>query len=361
MEEGLSIVLRTGRIAVKRLTDADLGQSISNQTHIGLTETLFDYLPIHAQVENALFCYQGKASQCKMLFDMIASKNGKLRSPKIRLGEADEDTITKRIRETVKLYNKKDAHWYLLWFVTESEQPFFFLFNEHDEIYELFQRFYLSNAIQTHCIITDNDSHFREIFLFLKNSLLAPAFPVNLKANQIPTLDTSYKESGNFDLANLLRIQAEIGRKGESLVNCYLRSLKEKGNILDFSWENINGESGNPFDFVIIEKDGSVTYLDVKSTTQGWNQDMFLSKQELQFASANNSHYKVYRVFELKDNSAKLIISSSSLKNIIPLSKFITQNDNEIKQFNASLNDVSIGLTFDKSELNPDTAITITR
>jgi hypothetical protein len=98
-----------------------------------------------------------------------------------------------------------------------------------------------------------------------------------------------------------------IGRLGEELLSVYLQDRKDKGLISDFTWD-ADENAISPYDFSVIEVDGSVTLIDVKSTTGNFDNRIHISYNELlQMRTAEQ--YDLYRVYALTDNSMMLRIA----------------------------------------------------
>ena len=98
-----------------------------------------------------------------------------------------------------------------------------------------------------------------------------------------------------FDLA--MRSINEIGKAGEVMINNYLLSLKNNGEIKDFVWANEEKEKGLPYDFYYITNDNRTIYLDVKTTNHKFTQRMIFSGQESDFVSDDTINYRIYRVY----------------------------------------------------------------
>lgn len=108
---------------------------------------------------------------------------------------------------------------------------------------------------------------------------------------------------------NLSKQRADdIGRQGEDLIFRYLDGLRAQGKIQDFEW--ISSENAiAPYDFQIIEQDGTKRKLDVKSTTSGFSTKLHISRAELITMAENTESYDLYRVYDLDDESGKLRIA----------------------------------------------------
>ena len=95
---------------------------------------------------------------------------------------------------------------------------------------------------------------------------------------------------GNIDPEDRLK---EIGRKGEELVNLYLKNLKAKNEIDDYIWHS-NEDPLSTMDFTIIER-GKEIKMDVKSTEGDFEEPFYVSSvmdQIKEFAAAENDILK---------------------------------------------------------------------
>ena len=108
---------------------------------------------------------------------------------------------------------------------------------------------------------------------------------------------------------NLFKQRADdIGRQGEDLVFRYLNGLRTQEEIQDFEW--ISSENAiAPYDFQIIERDGTKRKLDVKSTTSDFSTKFHVSRAELITMAESTESYDLYRVYDLGDESGKLRIA----------------------------------------------------
>lgn len=96
----------------------------------------------------------------------------------------------------------------------------------------------------------------------------------------------------------------EIGVWGEEIVRNYLESLKKQKTIRDFEWESARN-AVSPFDFRIIDADGSEFFVDVKATEGEFHRRIHISLNELRQVAAGPKFY-IYRLYYVSDNSAKL-------------------------------------------------------
>lgn len=114
-------------IGVKKLTEADLGGGSSNQTHIGLSEKVYTFLPSEEINKKGILVYNKSCAIVDCLFSKILDK----RSTKIDSGEASQvKSVTRQIRS---IASNHSLEWYLIWFSLFDETPVFWLFNKNSE------------------------------------------------------------------------------------------------------------------------------------------------------------------------------------------------------------------------------------
>lgn len=126
----------------------------------------------------------------------------------------------------------------------------------------------------------------------------------------IKNLRTSpYKGKVSQEVLERARENAKtVGVLGEELVNLYLESLIGDESITDFVWAS-KSNAISPFDFTIVEKDGSRVKMDVKSTKNNFESWIHVSFNELLSMVHDPERYDLYRVFDIDDKTAKLKIA----------------------------------------------------
>ena len=106
------------------------------------------------------------------------------------------------------------------------------------------------------------------------------------------------------------RASAEAnGRDGEVLVNIHLQHEQAEGRIRAFTW--VSEENAiSPWDFELIELDGTAVRVEVKSTSGGFDRPIHISQNEvLAAAEAGAPRTDLYRVFALGDDGGWLRVS----------------------------------------------------
>lgn len=100
-----------------------------------------------------------------------------------------------------------------------------------------------------------------------------------------------------------------IGRLGEELVNWFLEQQKANGQIEDFEWTSKMKPFG-PFDFRILAEGVTVRKIDVKSTVGKASNPIHVSMPELREIAENDVPYDIYRMYNVKVGSGRLLIGA---------------------------------------------------
>lgn len=89
------------------------------------------------------------------------------------------------------------------------------------------------------------------------------------------------------------------GRDGEVLVNIHLQKAQAEGRIRSFTW--VSEENAiSPWDFEVVELDGTTVRVEVKSTSGGFDRPFHISQNEvLAAAEAGAPRTDIYRVFAI--------------------------------------------------------------
>lgn len=101
-----------------------------------------------------------------------------------------------------------------------------------------------------------------------------------------------------------------IGRLGEYTAFQAFKSVHVDGKV---SWINEKGESGLPYD-LLLEKDGQVTFVEVKSTPNAEQNVFLISDAEWTFAQSNGPKFCILRVLNCGKSSVNIkVIPNPSL------------------------------------------------
>jgi hypothetical protein len=99
-----------------------------------------------------------------------------------------------------------------------------------------------------------------------------------------------------------------IGEEGEELVNCWLAEEQASGRLQNFSW-TARANAAAPYDFHLTRAGSGVEHVDAKTTTGEFARAFHLSAAELRHAATSVIPYRIYRVYRLITDEARLRIS----------------------------------------------------
>ena len=118
-------------IGVKKLSDADLGwdSSASSQTHIGLSEQVFTFLPNTPEQRDGILIYNRSCSFVECAF----SKIGNIRSTKV--DSTTSNPVKSLVRQIRNIASDTNLGWVLVWFSLENQTPVFWLINNQSDDY----------------------------------------------------------------------------------------------------------------------------------------------------------------------------------------------------------------------------------
>lgn len=283
---------------VKRLTDADLGQNVGHQTHIGLYQDILTYLQNEDEIKESYLIFGNKCERLDCFFDRIKNPDGTFRSPKIRTGETD--SIVRRIREYAVHSNRP---LYLMWFGLDNKELIFILFEEGSRDYDFFKHL---DALGGTFPFSDDILK----YVFSRFDQTNENIMVDLELCSQGILGKKHYRRIDIERANELFKQT--GKCGEELVCKYLENLKQSSTILDFMWLNKSRESGLPYDFQILQNNRQERFVDVKTTRFRFEAPIIFSAQEMIFISNEPVLYSIFRTYDIVNNKPKLRICDNS-------------------------------------------------
>lgn len=103
------------------------------------------------------------------------------------------------------------------------------------------------------------------------------------------------------------------GFLGEEIVNSWLSKQVSERRVPDFQWE-AKRNAVAPYDFIIFDNGKKILKIDVKTTSGNFLNNIHVSISELYEMSEGGVPYKIYRLYHLSDNKAKLRISCDMKK-----------------------------------------------
>jgi hypothetical protein len=321
------------KFGFKKLTQADLGLGPSHQTHIGLSGNMFSFLQDTGEVRNALLIYENYSQVLDCSFDRIKMPNGKYRSAKIRVGNDQENSVVSKIRHFAK--QAPNVNWYLLYSSLESEELVFWLIKEGTKDFAIISKLFTKDGVYGE--ESPSYEHAKDVLERKMNTETLDVKKDIEVASQLGDIKGVYKRT---DVEKAEAIFKKLGKKGEEYVEEYLSKEKYLGHIKSFEWENKSKESGLPYDFII---DGN-KFVDVKSTTYDFEQPLYFSDKEIEFATTNDSMYGVYRLYHMTEDNVSLKICTECNPYLLSMDKqikFFTQN---VEKERAIMRTVKLGI-----------------
>lgn len=359
---------RSAKIGYKLLSHADLGtNATSNQTHIGLFENTLLFVNEAHKRSSSKLIYNNQVKELICLIDFITNPDGTIRSPKIRKGEINElnidgievNSVVREIREIVQNSNRT-SNWHLLWFGLDNNELVFYLFKEESEEYGRLVS--IIPNISKRGIIENTATYFNPLInyleLLLDNSTISIIQNLELIA-QTDEIPINIIKPRFFDIERAKLNFQITGQRGEELIAEYLDSQRAQGNITNFNWVNQSTESSFPYDFQILNNDGSEIFTDVKTTAFNFDQKMIVSTNEFNFINQNPSNYHIYRVFNLNNNQPSLRIC----RNINQIGEHIINHTNQLttnlSPYFTSIQSLKFAIQPNNNILNFDDTITL--
>ncbi len=287
------------RIGFKKLTNADKGLSEnSNQSHIGLYEGVLDFLDNRDVVKSAMLIYNDYCDILDCTFDRIKTPEGSYRSPKIRVGSDVNNSVVSKIRQFVATAPNDD--WYLAWTGLDSKEIVFWLIKNNTDDYKIARKFFPKDRF----ILDKKSSDYEEAKKFILEKINFVSYNVQKDIEIKSQIGDSKHIYKSKDLEKASNMFKQIGRDGEELINNYLEKEKLSKRISSYKWVNKSAETGFPYDFIINDS----LFVDVKSTRFDFDQYLFYSNLEIDFAaSKDNLSYSVFRVYDMKEEVKKMI------------------------------------------------------
>ncbi len=324
------------RIGFKKLTVPDLGlSSTSHNTHIGLYKGVLSFLPDRGVVKSAMLIYENYCEILDFYFDRILRGDGRYDSPKIKSGDDPNNSIVSKIHEIAQ--TDPGSNWYLAWTGLESEEVVFWLIKEGSEDYQKARSLFPKNDI----VLDDTASTYRKAKEYLTKRINFVSIDVQKDIevkSQIGDTAHIYKPK---DIENAERLFKETGKRGEELIAQYLEKEKKVGNIHSYLWANKSKESGLPYDFIIDDKQ----FVDVKSTRFDFDQYLYFSDAEIDFATRNDRlSYSVFRVFDMGKDEKKLRKCNDCNSYMQVISTPIMSIKKEMELHNTLLETLKIGV-----------------
>ena len=121
------------------------------------------------------------------------------------------------------------------------------------------------------------------------------------------TSEIEFKTGKFSDYAGQDLRNKKLGDLGEELVLKYEKNLLELSNRKDLAEKvthtaKVEGD-GAGYDIKSFDTDGSIKYIEVKTTKGNINTDFFMSPREIKFSKIHKEKFYLYRVFNLTQNN----------------------------------------------------------
>ena len=335
-----------GKIAFKKLSDADLERSASsNQTHIGLSKDSLTFMPDNKKEYSAMLVYKGFCDILRCEIAKIHRADGRWDAPNIKKGGRDTNNVVSKIRSFAQKSPNKD--FYLIWFGLDSLTPVFWLIEGDSYDFNLLDQYCnLSTLSDRKIVILERDNlNFQSVLKYAQEKLENVTIDLQKDLEYAVEVDTENPKFKDADVKKAKSYIYELGKAGENLINEYLSIQKHKREINDFEWANKSGEQGKPYDFYISHINGSEQWVDVKTTEHEFEQSIIVSKNEVKFITEKrNIEYAVFRVYSKTELNAKLKVCSDCLAYIKKLYRDIDYMTQSMSDYRAAIVNYKIAI-----------------
>lgn len=340
-----------GKIAYKRLSNADLKRGNSHQTHIGLSIDSLTFMADDKKEYSGMLIYKNYCDILSCEIAKILRANGRYDAPKISMGQVRGNNIVHNIRNFAKESPNKD--FYLLWFGLDSLTPLFLLIEEGSSDFLALDSYCNFEELgETTIQIIERDHFiFAPVLKYIKSKIADVTIGLQKDLELSVEIENDNPKFKDADVKKAKNYIAQLGKEGELLVNDYLERLKFERTITEFDWMNKSAEQGKPFDFYIKFSNGLEQWIDVKTTEHEFEQAVIVSKNEIRFITEKkNSEYAIYRVYSKVELQAKLKICSECLGYIKKLYRDIDYMTQSMSDYRAAM--MNYKIAFEPSPLS---------
>lgn len=336
------------RIAYKRISQAELGRTKSHMTHIGLSIESLSFMDDNKHEYRALLMYEDSCENLTCDVGKITRNSGKKNSPKISSGK-EKKNVVHNIKFYANQYSSKK--FYLVWFGLESSMPLFFLIKEGSDDYKKLNKICHFNRLKDEeiCITTECSKSFPKILAYIREKMKTTTVSLEkdiVRSAEKDDFDNKYKEK-DFNKAKKHII--DVGKRGEVIINEYLCREKAQNKILDYTWENKDGEKKKAYDFSITTLNHETIWVDVKATEYEYDYPFIISQNELKFITEKKAKYCIYRVFDfdIEKMNGQLRICSE-------MERYANKLSRDLKYFKESMDDYNAAMILYKIAIKPD-------
>lgn len=136
---------------------------------------------------------------------------------------------------------------------------------------------------------------------------------------QTPSSYVTYKSSNTIMNYNNIESRKAIGDWGEEFVNNYLKQKYKGQSDITIKWLNQKDLIGIGYDFVILEKDVEIEYIEVKSKVSYYPSSIEISGTQWEWArelydNNNGEKFKIYLVLGAGKDNASISIIDNPIK-----------------------------------------------
>ena len=327
------------KIAFKKLTDADLHRSEkSHQTHIGLSNKSLTFMADNKTEYSAMLIYNSYCDIVQCEVGKITRQSGRQDAPNIKSGGVgSESNVVKNIREFASKQPDKD--FFMLWFGLDSGTPVFWLISRGSTDYLILDKFCDFNSIRDKKIevIEPSDLKFSPVLQYARERLESVTLDLQKDLEISAETEVDNPKFKDSDVKKAKSYIQEIGRSGEELINEYLEREKCNKSVESFEWVNKSSEKGRPYDFQIHYTNGLEQWMDVKTTEHSFDQQVIISKNEINFITEKEDpEYAIFRVYSKEETTARLRVCTHCLKYIKKLQRDINYMTDSLSDYRAS-------------------------
>lgn len=328
-----------GKIAYKRLSDADLKRSPrSHQTHIGLSNDLLTYMPDEKRAYTAMLIYDDYCDVLRCEIAKILRASGRKDATNIKTGGRNEENVVSKIRSFAKERPRTD--FYLIWFGLDSLMPVFWLIREGSNDYNILNNYCGFSLLKDKKIeiVKSEDLNFLQLLKTAQKKIEKVSLNLQKELEFAVEIERDAPQFKDADIKKARSYINELGKAGENLINEFLSILKHNKIIENYEWANKSGEQGKPFDFYINGIDGNEQWIDVKTTEHEFEQSIIVSKNEVKFITEKRDiEYAVFRIYSKKESEAKLKVCTKCLEYMKKLYRDIDYMTKSMSDYGASM------------------------
>lgn len=209
-----------GKIAYKRLSDADLKRSLkSHQTHIGLSNDLLTYMPDEKRAYTAMLIYEDNCEVLRCEIARILRANGRRDATNIKTGGRNEENIVGKIRSFAN--ESPSSNFYLVWFGLDSLMPVFWLIRENSIDFNLLNGYcgFSMLADRTIKIVNNDNLNFHHLLNTAQKKIEKVTLDLQKELEFAVEIEKDTPQFKDADVKKARSYINELGKAGENLIN----------------------------------------------------------------------------------------------------------------------------------------------